>query len=68
MKIADENVVRFDEFSGGGRNFSTQIPAGVVYAAQRMRIREEEHDSRGLIIAILLCMGCWAALGYYLLS
>lgn len=68
MNVADENVIRFENFSSGMRKFSTRMPAGMVYAAQRIRIREEEHDGRGLIIAILLCMGCWAGLGYFLLS
>lgn len=28
----------------------------------------EQHDARGLVMAILLCMGCWAALGFVLLT
>ncbi|AXB76957.1 hypothetical protein [Novosphingobium sp. P6W] len=68
MKVADENIIRFERFSERTRNFSTRIPAGMVYAAQRMGSSEEEHDGRGLIIAILLCMACWAALGYFLLA
>lgn len=61
MKVADNNSVRFDTFSGG-------VPASMVYAAQRKGTQSDEHDSRGLIAAILLCMCCWAALGYFLLS
>lgn len=26
------------------------------------------HDARSLVVAILLCVVCWAALGYYLLT
>ncbi|WP_242528392.1 hypothetical protein [Novosphingobium sp. PY1] len=29
---------------------------------------ESEHDARGLVLAIALCMACWAALGYFLLG
>lgn len=67
MKVADDNIVRFERVSDGGGDFSARLSAGMVYAAQRMN-RGEEHDGRGLTIAILLCMGCWAALGYFLLS
>lgn len=67
MKVADENIIHFERFSDT-ESFSTRLPAGMVYAAQRMGHAEEEHDGRGLIIAILLCMACWAALGYFLLA
>jgi hypothetical protein len=69
MKVADENIILFERFSNGARNLSASLPAGIVYAAQRMgNEADEEHDGRGLIIAILLCMACWAALGYFLLA
>lgn len=29
---------------------------------------ETAHDARGLVIAILACVVCWAALGYFLLK
>ncbi|WP_404480847.1 hypothetical protein [Novosphingobium sp. BL-52-GroH] len=67
MKVAEENIIRFERFSDT-RKFSARLPAGMVYAAQRMGSSEEEHDGRGLIVAILLCMACWAALGYFLLA
>lgn len=67
MKVADENIIHLERFSDAG-GFSTRLPAGMVYAAQRMGQNEEEHDGRGLIIAILLCVACWAALGYFLLA
>lgn len=70
MKVADENIIRFERIPDVGQDFSSRITAdglrGGVYAAQRMD-RGEEHDGRGLTIAILLCMACWAALGYFLL-
>lgn len=67
MKVADDNIIRFEPMSDGGRDFPARLSAGMVYAAQRMD-RGEEHDGRGLTIAILLCMACWAALGYFLLA
>lgn len=67
MKVAEENIIRLERYSGPA-NFPPRLPAGMVYAAQRMGRGEEEHDGRGLIIAILLCMACWAALGYFLLT
>lgn len=71
MKVADDNIIRFERIPDAGRDFSARLSAdgvpGGVYAAQRMD-RGEEHDGRGLTIAILLCMACWAALGYFLLS
>lgn len=68
MKVADENIIRFERFSDGAGDFSGRISAGMVYAAQRMGDSTEEHDGRGLIVAIMLCMACWAALGYFLLT
>jgi hypothetical protein len=67
MKVAEENIIRFERFPEGA-SFSTRIPASMVYAAERMGHGDEEHDGRGLTIAILLCMACWAALGYFLLA
>ena len=67
MKVADENIIRFERFSEGAGSFSRRMPMSMVYAAQRMGNSDEEHDGRGLIIAIMLCMACWAALGYFLL-
>jgi hypothetical protein len=66
--VAEDNIVRFERFSDNGSGFGTRVPAGMVYAAQRLGPDGEEHDGRGLIIAILLCMACWAALGYFLLA
>lgn len=64
MNVADDNIIRFECLPGRRQGFS----ASMVYAAQRMRVEGEKHDGRGLIVAILLCMVCWAALGYALLS
>lgn len=68
MMVADENIIPFDQYSSRTRSLTSRIPAGMVYAAQRMTKLDEDHDGRGLIIAILLCMVCWAALGYALLT
>lgn len=68
MKVADENIIRFEPGADGAGHFSNRISASMVYAAQRMGESSEEHDGRGLIVAILLCMACWAVLGYFLLT
>lgn len=67
MKVVENNVIHFDRIDDAGRNYSSDLATGVVYAAQRVD-RGQEHDGRGLTIAILLCMACWAALGYFLLA
>jgi hypothetical protein len=73
MNVAtEENIIRFDrtldptsEFAG---DFPGAVAPGMVYAAQRSNDGVLEHDSRGLVVAILLCMACWGALGFFLLS
>ncbi|MCT2399963.1 hypothetical protein [Novosphingobium mangrovi (ex Huang et al. 2023)] len=68
MKVADENIVRFENRLEGCVDLNRSKTAGMVYASQRSREGEIEHDARGLVVAILLCVACWAALGYFLLS
>jgi hypothetical protein len=68
MQVADENIIRFECFSDRNRNFNPLISTSLVYAAQSRGNIEDERDGRGLIIAILMCMACWAALGYFLLA
>lgn len=72
MMVADDNLVRFDRddirmrrdgaINAGGFN------ANMIYAAQRREDGDAEHDPRGLVIAIMLCVACWAGLGFFLLS
>lgn len=57
MKVADENVGQFEHGLEPGGN-----------RPHRLGDRQLEHDARGLVVAILLCMVCWAALGYFLLT
>ena len=68
MKVAKENVVLFDHLPEGGIDREQSHRAGSVYLAQRVQNLEQEHDARGLVVAILLCVCCWAALGFFLLS
>lgn len=68
MKVADENIVRLEHRMDGTVDLDRGKTAGIAYASQRSPERAMEHDARGLIVAILLCMGCWAALGFFLLS
>lgn len=60
MKVADDNV--------GGFEHGLEQGTGRDDAPGRLHDREMEHDVRGLVVAILLCMVCWAALGYFLLA
>lgn len=59
MKAADENVGGFEQ--GLERGFGGDRASGSLHD------RQLEHDTRSLIVAIVLCMACWAALGYFLL-
>lgn len=71
MKVAEENVIRFERAPDNGRlprDGSGALSSSMVYIAQRSSEGDLEHDSRGLVVAVLLCMACWAALGFFLLS
>lgn len=63
MKVVNNRVVDFrrDEDSIGAG--SARLVCGSPESD-----REHEHDARGLIAALLLCGGCWAALAYFLLA
>ena len=66
MSVAEKSVFAFKpsmEHRGDDR-----LSRARVYAAQRTFDEGEEHDAKGLMLAIVLCMGCWAALAFYLLS
>lgn len=67
MKVANDNIVRLQGLGKGSSDGAAHRPAGGVYAAQR-RDHEQEHDGRGLAMAVLLCVVCWGALGYFLLG
>ena len=66
MKVADDNIVAMR--ASGGPVARSHLASAPVYAAYRLSAREEEHDARGLVVAIALCIGCWVALGYFLLT
>ncbi|MCJ2187276.1 hypothetical protein [Novosphingobium beihaiensis] len=68
MKVAEENIIRFDHHADRGVDRDQGNRAGTVYAPQIPPGLEHEHDARGLIVAVLLCVCCWAALGFFLLS
>jgi len=72
MKVADESIACLDrgaERIAEFRRAPAMTPAmTMVYASQRSADDELEHDGRGLLIAILLCMACWAGLGFFLLT
>ena len=60
MKVVDNRVVDF-------RRDEDSLSARLIYGSSESN-REHEHDARGLIVALLLCAACWAALGYFLLT
>lgn len=67
MKVANGNFARFEH--GMDRTSEHSSPSmGLVYASQRVLESDGEHDGRGLLFAIGLCMACWGALGFFLLS
>ncbi|MCJ2177681.1 hypothetical protein [Novosphingobium album (ex Hu et al. 2023)] len=68
MKVAEENIIRFDHRPEGPVERDQGRSATTVYLSQRAQDLGQEHDARGLVIAILLCVCCWAALGFFLLS
>lgn len=68
MTVAERNIVRFENRQDGTLDLDRGRAAGMVYVSQRSCESEMEHDARGFVIAILLCMCCWGALGFFLLS
>ena len=66
MNVIDEGM--FDRRSEGFAGGNLGISSGLVYAAQSGRLSDQEHDARGLIVAIALCACCWLGLGYFLLT
>ena len=72
MKVAEKNMIRFDQRFESALDHDLEHDlgkgAGIAYASRAALRHEAEHDARGLIIAILLCVCCWAALGFFLLS
>ncbi len=56
MKVAEKNVIAMN------------ARMERVYMSQRLEDGAAEHDARGLVLAIGLCMACWAVLGYFLLT
>ncbi len=68
MKGAEGSMFRFERAVDQVTDFRAGVPLGLNYAADRVRNGEMDHDARGLVIAILLCVSCWAALGFFLLG
>ncbi|GGN47800.1 hypothetical protein GCM10011349_16600 [Novosphingobium indicum] len=68
MKVAEQDIIGIDQRFEVGRDTDCAKTSGLFYAAKDAHDLELEHDARGLIMAIVLCMACWAALGFFLLS
>lgn len=65
MKVASDRMNVIHRHIASERHGS--VSAGQVYASQRLTEGRKDHDPRGLVVAILMCMACWIALGYFLL-
>ena len=65
MKVA-ENFIGIEHGVEGPLDPLSRPPA--AYVAQRTREGKIEHDARGLVVAVLMSLVCWGALGFYLLS
>lgn len=60
MKVANNRVIsRKDSTEGNGR-FVCPVPDLLDH--------KDEHDPQGLVVAILLCVACWVALGFFFLT
>lgn len=68
MTVADDNIVRFEHGMDKSMDLDRGNGARLGYASHRTPDQQREHDARGLIVAILLCVCCWAALGFFLLA
>ena len=64
MNVSNDNVIRFNPVAQRRYDYTS---VEEVYAAQRQNVGKI-HDARGLLVAIGLCLICWGALGYYLVS
>lgn len=67
MMLADENVFRLD-YSPEAAVLQRRAPLSMIYAGQSAAEGEGEHDGRGLLLAIVMCMACWGVLGFFLLN
>lgn len=64
MKVVNNGVVSVEHGNGA----TAGQGGNLVCLTREVVVGEVERDGRGLVIAILLCMTCWAALGYFLLT
>lgn len=65
-KGADNSVVRFVRVADSNASISGGSRAS-LYAARHSHDGDAGHEGKGLILAIILCMSCWGALGFFLL-
>lgn len=64
MKVVSNGVVSVEH----GNSAAAGQGGDLVCLTKEMVGGEVERDGRGLVIALLLCMTCWAALAYFLLT
>ncbi|KHK91140.1 hypothetical protein [Novosphingobium malaysiense] len=68
MMVAESEITVMDQVPEGRRDGERAKNSSIFYNARDANDLDLEHDARGLIVAVLLCMACWAALGFFLLS
>lgn len=65
MTVANNGIIDFQQdidIAGGAGS------GGIVYPAVEVIDGEYERDARGLLMALLFCLICWVALGFFLLG
>lgn len=64
MKVVNSRVVSVEHGNGA----AAAQGGNLVCLPQEVIVGEVERDGRGLVIALMLCVTCWAALGFFLLT
>lgn len=68
MKVANKNVGPFERRQDLSVDFDQGNATSTGRPPKNSFDREIEYDARNLIVAIVICVICWAALGFFLLS
>lgn len=67
MKVAD-SMIGIERAHDGSMDNARRSAARTVHVSQGPGEGEMQHDPRGLVVAVLMSLVCWAALGFFLLS
>lgn len=64
MQVAEDNIARMAR----SVDFTGRATFGSVATPLETMDETTAHDPRGLIVSLLLCLGCWVVLAYFLLG